>query len=84
MEAQDALTALEVAEFQLFPLARRAAMLFAATRGIAGLCSGVSFSMAFMTKLFDQAFDASLPDGYKDSLDIVSSTVFFIIFHVTI
>lgn len=72
MEAQDALSALDVAEYQLYPLARRAAMIFATIRGLAVLCSRAGFSIVFLTKLFDQAFDASLPDGYKDILDGVS------------
>lgn len=76
MKAQDALVAVDVVASQLFPVARRCAMLFTATRSVASLCGHVHFSLAFLAKLFDKAFETELPAGYKDSLDsaIVSQT----------
>ena len=60
---------LDVAEYQLYPVARRAAMLFAATRSLSSLCSELHFSLAFLGRLFDKAFDSVIQSSYQDSID---------------
>jgi hypothetical protein len=81
MRAQDALAAVDIVISQLFPLARRCAMLFTATRSVDSLCSHVHFSLAFLAKLFDKTFDTELPASYKDSLDRASVSLTGLVLH---
>ena len=56
-----------VLQSQLFPLARRAAVLFTIIRSLGVLHHEYKFTLAFFIKLFDNVLTGSLPENYKNT-----------------
>jgi len=64
---------------ELYPLARRAAMLYAITRSLQAVHHEYQFSMAYFIALFDEAVGGELPDEFSQGVqpDEVSSCFTF-------
>ena len=58
---------------ELFPLARRATMLYSVLRSLASIQTEYQFTLPFFLKLFDEAIEGEFPPGYPDdhSADLV-------------
>lgn len=67
---------LDALKDELYPLARRAAMLYAITRGLQSIHNEYQFSLEYFIKLFDEAVGGELPDDFIQAvnLDEVSSS----------
>ena len=58
---------------ELFPLARRATMLYSVLRSLASVQTEYQFTLPYFLKLFDEAIGGEFPDAYLDgpSADLV-------------
>ena len=68
---------LELLKDELFPLARRASMLFSILRSLTTIHNEYKFTLTYFLELFDEAVGGALPEGFgKDTdADDVSSVV---------
>lgn len=64
-ETQSLLTDIDDLKDELFPLARRGAMLFAITRSLQSVHNEYQFSLKYFLELFDEAVGTDVPDDYK-------------------
>lgn len=60
------LRSLDTLRDELFPLARRATMLYSVLRSLAAVQTEYQFTLPFFLKLFDQAVEGEFPAGYLE------------------
>ena len=65
-DLQSLLSDLDALREELFPLARRATMLFAVLRSLACLQPHYQFNLPYILALFDQALGGEFPEEYMD------------------
>lgn len=69
---QQLLTDLDLLKEELFPLARRAAMLYSILRSLQSLRNEYQFSLKFFVLLFDEAVGGELPPEFMEEEEEVS------------
>jgi acyl carrier protein phosphodiesterase len=60
---------LDVLKDELYPLARRAAMLYAISRSLQSIHNEYQFSLEYFIQLFDEAVGGELPDEFIQGIN---------------
>ena len=68
-DASAVLKELDVLRDELFPLARRATMLYSVLRSLGSIQREYQFTLPFFLKLFDEAVGGEFPEGFLDQDD---------------
>ena len=86
MKMKDTMVALKDLDLfcnELFPLARRATMLYSVLRSLASVQKEYQFTLPYYLKLFDEVVGGDFPAAYLDGLsaDLVRSLTFCFCFY---